>query len=461
MKRSAAYRNLVDGPHAEEIAFDAVAEVRPRRVLEVGCGTGDFAARVKSELDPDDLIVIDLSPRMVELSAAAGLDARVGDVQALTFDDESFDCVIAGWVLYHVEALEQAILECRRVLRPGGTLVAATLGVDNLHEVWELLGDSSRDQLSFSRENGIERAHAVLRARRAARRAGGRRVPRLRGDAVGGGGQHHACAPRRPCAAVQRAVPRAVLARGVRRAQGGLMPRLDDPELVRREYADESRFAVRAAAQQASTGPDPKQVAFEAVAEVEPRRVLEVGPGRGEVAERIARELRSHVTAVDQSERMVELTRARGIETIVGDVQALPFADASFDCALAAWMLYHVPDLDRGLAELARVLVPGGRLVAVTNTDLNLPELWGRFGAHAVRTHSFNAENGAAVLERHFARVERRDVEGTVTFPDWEAARRYVASSVTRADLAERLQPFDGPLVCRRLVAVFVAETVR
>jgi len=59
----------------------------------------------------------------------------------------------------------------------------------------------------------------------------------------------------------------------------------------------------------------------------------------------------------------------------------------------------------------------------------------------------------------HFANVERRDVEGTVTFPDWAAARRYVEASVTRADLADRLEPFDGPLVCSRLVAVFVAET--
>ena len=36
-------------------------------------------------------------------------------------------------------------------------------------------------------------------------------------------------------------------------------------------------------------------------------------------------------------------------------------ADARFDTAVAAWMLYHVPDLDRGLAEIARVLTPGGR----------------------------------------------------------------------------------------------------
>ena len=155
-KRNAAYRTLVDGPNAEEIAFEAVVEARPKRLLEVGCGTGDFAERLKNELDPEELIAIDLSPRMVELTAARGLDARVGDVQALEFEDESFDCVLAGWVFYHVPALEQAILECRRVLRPGGTLVAPTLGMDNFHDLWEMLGDSSRDQLSFCRENGIE-----------------------------------------------------------------------------------------------------------------------------------------------------------------------------------------------------------------------------------------------------------------------------------------------------------------
>ena len=45
---------------------------------------------------------------------------------------------------------------------------------------------------------------------------------------------------------------------------------------------------------------------------------------------------------------MVELARARGVDARVGDVQALPFEDESFDAALAAWMLYHVPDVERG-----------------------------------------------------------------------------------------------------------------
>lgn len=124
-------------------------------MLEVGCGTGELAERVLKELNVE-LIALDLSPRMVELTAARGVDARVGDVQALPFEDESFDCVVAGWILYHVPELEQAILECRRVLRPGGTLVAGTLGMDNFLELWELLGDTARDQLSFCRENGLE-----------------------------------------------------------------------------------------------------------------------------------------------------------------------------------------------------------------------------------------------------------------------------------------------------------------
>jgi SAM-dependent methyltransferase len=238
--------------------------------------------------------------------------------------------------------------------------------------------------------------------------------------------------------------------------------RLDDPDLVRREYADESRFAVRAAAWETATGPDPRRLAVEAVVEVSPRRVLEVGCGRGELAELIAREVGAEVHAVDQSERMVELTRARGVEARVGDVQDLPFPDGSFDCALAAWMLYHVPDLDRGLAELARVLRPGGRLVAVTNSNENLRELWSLLGEEALRRrHPFSAENGEAALRRRFGRVERREARGTVTFPDREAALRYVQASATRSDLADAFPRFEGSLEALRLSVVFVAEEPR
>jgi SAM-dependent methyltransferase len=233
--------------------------------------------------------------------------------------------------------------------------------------------------------------------------------------------------------------------------------RLDDPEVVRSDYADESNLSARIAAQQLATGPDPREVALEAVAEVKPRRVLEVGPGRGELAERVKNDLRAEVVAVDQSERMVELTRARGVEAIVGDVQTLQFHDGSFDAALAAWMLYHVPDLDRAVGELRRVLSPEGRLVAVTNSVRSQHELWQLVGYEP--RYSFGAENGAEALLRHFTTVERRDVLGTVTFSDREAAHPYVAASPMAAHLADRLPFFEGPLHASRHVTVFVCDT--
>ena len=147
--------------------------------------------------------------------------------------------------------------------------------------------------------------------------------------------------------------------------------RLDDAALVASEYATDARLRRRASVFR--TG-DVQRLAVEAIVEAQPRRVLEVGCGWGELAARVAAETGAEIVAVDVSPRMVELARERGIDARVGDVQQLAFADGEFDCALAAWMLYHVADLDRGLAELARVLRPGGRLVAATNGARSLPE---------------------------------------------------------------------------------------
>jgi SAM-dependent methyltransferase len=234
--------------------------------------------------------------------------------------------------------------------------------------------------------------------------------------------------------------------------------RFDDPAYVRTQYATEEGLEARRSIYRDTTGPDARDVMFEAVAEVAPRRVLEVGCGPGEAAERIARELGADVVAVDQSERMVELARARGVDARVGDVQALDFPDGEFDCVLAAWMLYHVPEIDRALAEMARVLRPGGRLVAVTNAGDHLAELWGLVGIARI-PHAFGRENGEELLARHFARVERRDADGTVTLPDSDAVRTYLGSSEHARPFLDTVPELDVPLVAGRRVTVFVAET--
>ena len=63
------------------------------------------------------------------------------------------------------------------------------------------------------------------------------------------------------------------------------------------------------------------------------------------------------------------------------------------------------------------------------------------------------------ILRRHFARVERRDVAGPVEFPDADAVRGYIASSVAHKHLAERVPELEGPLTATRVNAIFVAET--
>jgi SAM-dependent methyltransferase len=231
---------------------------------------------------------------------------------------------------------------------------------------------------------------------------------------------------------------------------------LNDPALVRAEYETDERFRRRSLYEWAIyEGPDPREHALLALHEGPPDRILDVGCGTGEQAARAASVLGAAVVGLDQSERMVELTRARGIEAVVGDVQDLPFADGSFDAVTASWMLYHLPDLDRGLAEIARVLRPGGRLVALHNGERHLHELWG-----VDDDDIFTAETGPAALARHFARVEAREVRGAATFVTRESLRGYLGAFETLhgQDETWRADALAVPLRVTCLNSILIAE---
>jgi ubiquinone/menaquinone biosynthesis C-methylase UbiE len=237
--------------------------------------------------------------------------------------------------------------------------------------------------------------------------------------------------------------------------------RLDDPVLVATEYADEARLRRRADVYTGEVGSDARRLLVDAVAEIEPRRVLEVGCGWGELAEWIAGETGATVVAIDLSPRMVELARQRGVDARVGDVQKLPFGDGTFDAAVAAWMLYHVPDLDRGLAELARVLRSGGRLVAATNSRFHLLEL-----RELVRSGpsplTFSRENGGQRLRRHFVAVRRRDVDGVIEFATHADVEEYVRASISMSPFLENLPAaLTESFTARRATSVFVAEKAK
>jgi 2-polyprenyl-3-methyl-5-hydroxy-6-metoxy-1,4-benzoquinol methylase len=234
--------------------------------------------------------------------------------------------------------------------------------------------------------------------------------------------------------------------------------RLNDPDLVRREYATEAGLAARRAAYAKSEGPDAPAMVFDAVAEVSPKRVLEVGCGMGQLAERMHLELDAEVVAIDQSERMVELTRKRGVDAHVADVQELPYDDGEFDVVVAAWMLYHVPDVERALDEIARVLRPAGRLVTATNHADHLKELRALVGITHTGLEAFDANHAQRLLPPRFAHVEERDAAGTVTFADRDAVVAYVQPSLGLFGEISEIPALDEPLVVSRRPVIFVAD---
>ena len=98
-------------------------------------------------------------------------------------------------------------------------------------------------------------------------------------------------------------------------------------------------------------------------------RVLDTCCGTGDLAV-AALQAGATVTGLDFSGRMLERARRKSSEItwVQGDAQQLPFEDASFDAATVGFGVRNLADLDRGLAELRRVLRPGGRVAIIEIT---------------------------------------------------------------------------------------------
>lgn len=102
---------------------------------------------------------------------------------------------------------------------------------------------------------------------------------------------------------------------------------------------------------------------------------LDVGTGTGDLALELCRQGASRVIGVDFSSEMLAAASgkaaARGADVswALADALRLPFPDGAFDCVTSAFLLRNLADLRAGLAEMVRVLKPGGRLVCLDMTQ--------------------------------------------------------------------------------------------
>jgi demethylmenaquinone methyltransferase/2-methoxy-6-polyprenyl-1,4-benzoquinol methylase len=113
----------------------------------------------------------------------------------------------------------------------------------------------------------------------------------------------------------------------------------------------------------------------EALAGAPGRRLADIGGGTGNYS-RALRDEGWVPVVVDREPAMLAQAAAKGLETIAGDAQRLPLADASVDAAMLVSMLHHVEDPPAALAEARRILRPGGRLALMVFTREDLADLW-------------------------------------------------------------------------------------
>jgi SAM-dependent methyltransferase len=164
------------------------------------------------------------------------------------------------------------------------------------------------------------------------------------------------------------------------------------------------------------------------------------------------------------------LEKHPGRRSIVqADSQDLPFATEQFDVVMANHMLYHVPDIDRAVMEIRRVLKPNGILLASTNSAETMPQFRDLFkraimvltapGNQIVvplpSSHAFTLESGTRKLAQRFFAVMRQDFPSAFVFDTLDPVMSYLDT------MRSMYEPQLPPGVSWDAVMMIVREQVR
>lgn len=167
---------------------------------------------------------------------------------------------------------------------------------------------------------------------------------------------------------------------------------------------------------------------------IEPNyRILELGCGTASMWEnnRFLLDESVHLTLTDFSVGMLEAAKKNtdgfpSVDYRVVDIQNIPYENSSFDMVIANMMLYHVPNLDKGLSEVRRVLKPDGKFYCATYGEHGIMEFINNtlqeYHICGSINKNFTLQNGGQSLAKHFSEVAlfvRDDALAITHIPDF------------------------------------------
>lgn len=228
-------------------------------------------------------------------------------------------------------------------------------------------------------------------------------------------------------------------------------------------------------------------------------RVLDIGTGNGRFSIPTSKILKNNggfMVCCDLTEGVMNSARIQAeqdglpILHMIADAEKLPFLSDEFDVVMANHMLYHLPDLKKGLKEICRVLRNTGQFLATTNSSRGMPEF---FALHQETMHQlhipfeikedpipFSLENGQAILLEHFNRVKLLTYEAGFKVMDPEPVLKYYMAtqlyqgpfhdkSLSREQreaishtfltlTRQKIESCGGELIISKPVAAFICE---
>jgi demethylmenaquinone methyltransferase/2-methoxy-6-polyprenyl-1,4-benzoquinol methylase len=134
-------------------AVRELKSLKPKRILDIATGTGDFALEAL-KINPQNVIGVDISEGMLKVGMETKqvdhiISLRLGDSENLPFDANTFDAITVGFGVRNFENLKKGLAEMIRVLKPGGKVVVLEFSKPKVFPIKQLFGFYSRVFIPF------------------------------------------------------------------------------------------------------------------------------------------------------------------------------------------------------------------------------------------------------------------------------------------------------------------------